>query len=102
MNSSLQRPETGLSLNAVMGKEPNVLGNIWELLWFMGNRDRYRDIVLSYEGNTVKCRFLREKLEGNDMFFDDMVSGGELTEVLRFMETRDKRYLRPYLRCTYY
>ena len=31
-----------------MTKELNVSGDIWELLWFMGNWDRYRDMVLSY------------------------------------------------------
>ena len=100
--SSLKCSRTGPSLNSgmeivekevvklVMTKEPKVSGDIWELLWFMGNRDRYRDMVLSYEGNTVRCKFLREVLEGNDMFIDDLVSGGKLTEVLRYMETRDK------------
>ena len=37
---SLKCPKTGLSLKDMMTKGMNVLGNIWELLWFMGNRDR--------------------------------------------------------------
>ena len=47
INSSLKCPKTGLSLKDMMTKGVKVLGNIWELLWFMGNRDRYRDMVLS-------------------------------------------------------
>ena len=46
----LSRQETDM-----MTKELKVSGNIWELLWFIGNRDRYGDMVLSYEGNTVRC-----------------------------------------------
>ena len=60
-----------------LGKNPDVLRNIWVLfiwvlLWFMGNLERYRDMVL------------------NDMFVDDLVTGGKLTEVLRVMMDRDK------------
>ena len=60
------------SMTKRLGKKPNVLRYIWVLLWFMGDRDRYRDMVL------------------NDVFVDDLVSAGELTEVLRFRGNRDK------------
>ena len=73
MNSSLKCPRIGLSLIGMMVRGPSVLGGVWELLWFMGNRGRYRDMVqgrvytgtmkmtllehmvLSYEENTERC-----------------------------------------------
>ena len=39
-NSSLKCPKSGLNSKEMMTKRMNVLGNVWELLRFMGNSDK--------------------------------------------------------------
>ena len=143
INSSLKCPKTGLSLNDLMMKGPNVLGDIWELLMrFRGYRfGLISDISKAY--HSLKTGLLEKHLrkvvwrhgrQGTvwrvyaflvvafgdriaavllqiairitnemyktvdlvashkllyDMFVDDLISGGELLEVLRFMGNRD-------------
>ena len=144
INSSLKCPKTGLSLNDMMMKGPNVLGNIWELLMrFRGYRyGLVSDISKAY--HSLKTGMLEKHLRRvvwrngkkgavwkvysfmvvafgdriaavllqiairitsevykdidlvashkllSDMFVDDLTSGGELNEVLRFMGNRDE------------
>ena len=143
INSSLKCPKTGLSLNDMMMKGPNVLGDIWELLMrFRGYRyglisdiskayhslktgmlEKHLRKVVWRHGKTgsvwrvygflvvafgdriaavllqIAIRLISELYKDidlvashkllSDMFVDDLVSGGELMEVLRFMGNQD-------------
>ena len=139
INSSLKCPKTGLSLNDMMMKGPNVLGDIWELLmrfrgyryglisdiskayhslktgmlekhlrkvvWRHGKKGAvwrvYAFLVVAFGDRIaavllqIAIRLISELYKTidlvaahkllYDMFVDDLITGGELKEVLRFM-----------------
>ena len=143
INSSLRCPKTGLSLNDILAKGPNVLNDIWDLIlrfrsyrvglvsdvtkayhsmktgllekhvrrvvWRygkLGTRWRvFAFLVVAFGDRPaaalleivirITCQLYQSvdplaafRLE-NDMFVDDLSSGGELEEVIRFKGSED-------------